>query len=131
MVMSKFSDDLSGRLMKLIAGIVQLEDHMKRKFSTQHIFRQLIRSGNSAGANYEEARAGAITVDFIYKMQIVLKELRETIYWLTLLKETKLTLKESETNLLIAESKELANIIAKFIFTSKSRLNNRIRTVKN
>lgn len=126
MVMSKFSDDLSGRLMKLIAGIILLEDHMKRKFSTKHFFGQLFRSGSYAGANYEDARAGASTADFIYKMQIVLKELRETIYWLTLIKETKLILKESEINLLIAESKELANIIAKCIFTSKSRLNNRI-----
>ena len=124
--MSKFSDDLSGRFMKLIADIVLLEGQLIRKFSTQHIFGQLFRSGSSAGANYEEARAGASTADFIYKMHIVLKELRETIYWLTLLSETKLIMKESEINQLLAESKELANIIAKCIFTSKSRLNNRI-----
>ncbi len=121
--MSKFSDNLSDRFMKLVVGILEIEDLMNKKYSSRHIFGQLFRSGTSAGANYEEARAGASSADFIYKMQIVLKELRESIYWVCIIKEAKILSREAEIKILQSESKEFANIIAKSIFTAKSKTN--------
>jgi four helix bundle protein len=109
--------------MKLAVGILEIEDLMSKKYSGRHIFGQLFRAGTSAGANYEEARAGASSADFIYKMQIVLKELRESIYWVCIIKEAKLLSREAEIKSLQSESKELANIIAKCIFTAKSKTN--------
>jgi len=121
--MSRFSDSLSDRFMKLVIGILKLETLMSKKYSGRHIFVQLFRSGTSAGANYEEARAGASSADFIYKMQIVLKELRESTYWICIIKEARLLSGEEEISLVLSESKELANIVAKCIFTAKSKLN--------
>ena len=121
--MSKFSDNLSDRFMKLVVGILEIEELMSKKYSGRHIFGQLFRSGTSAGANYEEARAGASSADFIYKMQIVLKELRESIYWVCIIKEAKLLSRETEIKSLQSDAKELANIIAKCIFTAKSKSN--------
>jgi four helix bundle protein len=55
------------------------------------LVRQLIRSGTSVGANVEEAQAAQSRADFIHKIEIALKELRETRYWLRLLVATWLT----------------------------------------
>ena len=120
--MSTFSDNLSDRFMKLVISVLKVENQMSRKFSSRHIFGQLFRSATSAGANYEEARAGASSADFIYKMQIVLKELRESSYWLSIIKKTELKSGEEEIQSALSESKELANIVAKCIFTAKSKL---------
>jgi len=120
--MSTFSDNLSDRFMKLVISILKVENQISRKFSSRHIFGQLFRSATSAGANYEEARAGASSADFIYKMQIVLKELRESTYWLNIIEHAKLISGEEEIHIAHSESKELANIVAKCIFTAKSRL---------
>ena len=119
--MSEFSDNLSDRFMKLVLGILEIEDLMNNKYSCRHIFGQLFRAGTSAGANYEEARAGASNADFIYKLQIVLKELRESVYWICIISEAKLLSKEKEIHAIQTESRELANIIAKCIYTAKSR----------
>ena len=76
--MSSFSDDLSDRFMDFVVGIIKLEKQLCKTYSGRHIYGQLFRSGTSSGANYEEARAGESRADFIHKMQIVLKELRES-----------------------------------------------------
>lgn len=52
------------------------------------ISRQLIRSGTSLGANVREAQNAESTSDFIHKLNIALKELNETEYWLLLCKES-------------------------------------------
>ena len=76
--MGRFSDDLSDRFMKFVVTILKLERELLKTYSGRHIYGQLFRAGTSAGANYEEARAGESRADFIHKMQIVLKELRES-----------------------------------------------------
>jgi four helix bundle protein len=47
----------------------------------------LLKSGTSPGANYEEARGSESSADFIHKLGIVLKELRESLYWLKVIKK--------------------------------------------
>jgi four helix bundle protein len=54
----------------------------------RHIALQFLRAATSAGANYEEACAGESRADFIHKLQIVLKELRESLYWLRLVEKS-------------------------------------------
>jgi len=54
-----------------------------------------------------------------HKLQIVLKELRESLYWLRLIKRTKL-IQSERINPLISEAKELTNIIAKSVVTAKA-----------
>jgi four helix bundle protein len=87
---------------------------------------QLARSGTSAGANYAEARAAESRRDFIHKLKLVLKELRESLFWLRLSKRLKL----GEENLLngaMDECNELIGIFVRSIATSrKSQKNNEI-----
>jgi four helix bundle protein len=67
--MGRFSDDLSDRFMKFVVTILKLERELLKTYSGRHIYGQLFRAGTSAGANYEEARAGESRADFIHKMQ--------------------------------------------------------------
>ncbi|MDZ4204406.1 MAG: four helix bundle protein, partial [Bacteroidales bacterium] len=82
--MSKLSDDLSDRFLNFAVNIIKLESPLCKTYSGRHIYGQLFRAGTSTGANYEEARAGESRADFIHKMQVVLKELREAHYWIKL-----------------------------------------------
>jgi len=121
--MGRFSDDLSDRFMVLVVNIIKLEKQLCKTYSGRHIYGQLFRAGTSSGANYEEARAGESRADFIHKMQIVLKELRESHFWINLIQAAKLITSDDEVLIfLIKESKELSNITAKSILTAKSKI---------
>jgi four helix bundle protein len=77
-----------------------------------------MRSGTSPGSNYEEARGAESRADFIHKMGIVLKELKESRFWLKLIHRTKL-IKAEYVESLTQECQELCAIVAKSILTAK------------
>ncbi|MBR9921816.1 MAG: four helix bundle protein [Bacteroidetes bacterium] len=79
---------------------------------------QLLRSGTSIGANIAEATAANSKKDFIYKMNISSKEARESHYWLSLLKDSKLL--SSEYDHLIDDCEELIKILTAILKTSKA-----------
>ena len=89
----------------------------KAQVST-HISGQLIRSVTSTGANYEEARAGQSRADFTHKLQVSLKEMRETEYWLKLAARLDLA-NPGRWELIIQEAHELLLILAKSVVTTK------------
>jgi four helix bundle protein len=114
-------DGLSDRFMFFVVNIIKIEMQLCKTYSGRHIYGQLFRSGTSAGANYEEARAGEGKADFIHKMQIALKELREAHFWIKLIIISKFSLSDEEVlKFLFKESMELACIIAKSVVTAKS-----------
>jgi len=121
--MGSFSDDLSDRFLNFVVNIVKIEKQLCKTYSGRHIYGQLFRAGSSAAANYEEARAGESRADFIHKMQIVLKELRESHFWIKLIIASKLISSEDEVlKFLFNESIELTNITAKSVVTAKSKV---------
>ncbi len=87
--------------------------------ATRVLARQLLKSGTSIGANVEEAQAGQSRADFTSKYAIALKESRETLYWLRLLKEAGMC-GYGESEALIQEADEIARIIGAIIVTTKS-----------
>ncbi|MCH7938438.1 MAG: four helix bundle protein [Candidatus Marinimicrobia bacterium] len=113
-------NDISERLLNFAVGIIKLAPRLNKTAVGRHISGQLTKSGTSSGANYEEACAAESRADFIHKLQIVLKELRETLYWLRLIKKAAL-ISSNDKNLLglLQETEELTNIIAKSIITAK------------
>lgn len=76
--------------MVLAASVCRIAKALPRSEVTTHICRQLVRCGTSPAANYAEARSAESRRDFIHKMKVCLKELRETLVWLKLLKELEL-----------------------------------------
>ncbi|MDI6811170.1 MAG: four helix bundle protein [archaeon] len=81
---------------------------------------QLMRSATSSGANYEEACGAESKADFVHKMQLVLKELRESLYWLKLIERSKL-IPDEDLQPLLAEAEELVKIVAKTLFLFRKK----------
>lgn len=92
------------------------EDYAKTKKDTT-IAKQLLRSATSIGANVNEAVFGNSKADFISKLHISLKETGESIYWLTLLKRTKLIDYNFDDLLSLAE--EIKRMLIASINTAK------------
>ena len=80
--------DIAERLLLLAATIVRLARKLPRDVGGRHVASQLVRSGTSAGANYEEGRAAESRADFIHKLRVAVKEMRETIFWLSLVQRS-------------------------------------------
>jgi four helix bundle protein len=114
----KIPGDLSERLEGFAAEVIKGITKIQRNFAGRHIAGQLIRSSTSAGANYEEACGAESRQDFIHKLQIVLKELRESLFWMRVSLRADLVAMEVVRPLL-KEGNELANIIAKSVVTAK------------
>lgn len=83
--------------------------------------KQILKSGTSIGANIQEGLAAESKKDFIHKLGISLKEARETLYWLNLLKDSHYI---EETNFSILESKciEIIKLLNSIIISSKKSL---------
>ena len=96
------------------------EEFSKTKKDTT-IAKQLLRSGTSVGANLNEAIYGNSKADFISKLHISLKETSESIYWLTLLKRTKLMEYDYDQMLFLAE--EIKRMLISSINTAKEKPN--------
>lgn len=117
--MEEKANQLSERLLDFGVEIVSLTIKLRKSETGKHIADQLLRSGTSVGANYEEACGAQSRADFIHKLQIVLKEMRESIYWLKLVQRAKL-MEDPLLKDLTSEAAELSNIIAKSVITAKN-----------
>ncbi len=93
------------------------EEYAKSKRDTT-IAKQLLRSATSVGANINEAIYGNSKPDFIAKLYISLKEVSESIYWLTLLRNTKLFEYDYDVSIKLAE--EIKKMLISSINTAKN-----------
>ncbi|ADR18491.1 four helix bundle protein [Calditerrivibrio nitroreducens] len=87
------------------------------------IGKQYLRSATSIGANIQEAQSGESKADFIHKYSIAQKEARESLYWLNLLKASKI-LHNEDLEYLIKETNEIISVITKIIVNTKNGLKN-------
>ena len=109
------------RLLTFGANIVDFAGELRRTVQGRVVLGQLVRSGTSIGANFEEATAAESRADFIHKMQLSLKEARETCYWLRLLGKTKFS-SISQLDMFIDEALQIRAILTKAVITAKSNL---------
>ena len=92
----------------------------KKSFTLLELNKQLLRSGTSIGANCQESRSAQSDKDYINKLEIALKEARETIYWLKLLVNSKIVPSHKFASL-IQECNEIISILVASIKTVKSK----------
>jgi four helix bundle protein len=118
--MEEKANQLSERFLAYAVEIVRITTLLRKTATGREIAGQLLRSGTSAGANYEESRGAQSRADFIHKLQIVLKELRESLFWLRLTDKSQLLI-ERNLSAIMSETKQLSNIIAKSLITAKQR----------
>jgi len=108
------------RLLDYSARVIKLVDALPNTLVGRRIADQLLRSAMSAGANYEEAQGAESKEDFTHKLQIALKELRESGYWLQLLvRSGKIPINKMDR--LIDESNQLRAMISKAVATAKGK----------
>jgi len=112
--------EISGRLLDFATEVLALSNRMGRTASGRYLANQLLRAACSAGANYQESRGAESRADFIHKMHVVLKELREALYWLTLVERSRLVTGES-VSALVTEADELVSILVRALVTAKAK----------
>ena len=114
--------DLHERLIDFAVIIINITDTIKATKAGNHLSGQIVRSGTSPSLNYSEAQSAESRNDFIHKMSVVLKELRETHSCLKIIHRGKLYLHEEQDLLAaIKENDELISIFVKSLETSRSK----------
>lgn len=81
--------DLEERLLEYAARIIRLTEQMNRTTAGVHVAHQVLRSGTSPLPNHGEAQAAESPADFVHKLKVCLKELRETFRWLRLIQKVR------------------------------------------
>ncbi len=98
--------DLEDRLIGFGVRIIRLAEALPKTRVGNHIAGQIIRSGTSPAPNYGEAQSAESRPDFVHKMQICLKELRETRVWLLMIAKANLVKSASQLDPLIDENNQ-------------------------
>ena len=109
--------DLEDRLLEYAVRIIRVAESMKRSAAGLHIADQLLRSGTSPYGNHGEVEGAESRDDFIHKLRVCFKELRESRRWLKLIQRAELIDKPELLEGLVNESDELVRIFARSIQT--------------
>ena len=114
---------LQQRLIAFAVLVCRTTAPMAKDYASAHVVHQLVRSCTSVPANYAEARSSVSRQDFIHRMTVCLKELRETDVWLQILEG----LKDGDDRCakLVCECDELTAIFVSSVQTAKGKRNAR------
>jgi four helix bundle protein len=121
-------DDILERLLDLAVRLGKVVDALPDTKMGRHVGGQLVRCGTAGPPNYNEGRAAESRDDFIHKLAIVLKELRETEVWLKFIAKADL-LPGNRLGELLDENDQLERIIAKSIITAKTNRTSKRRNL--
>jgi four helix bundle protein len=113
------SEQLEDRLLDFSARVGKVVDALPDTRLGRHVASQMVRSGTSPAPNYAESRAAESRRDFVHKLGVCLKELRETRCWLRLTLRAQL-LPAKRLASLLDECQQLISIMVKSIVTAKS-----------
>ena len=116
--------DLEDRLIDFAVLSINIAKQLPNSYEGKHLGSQLIRSGSSTALNYGEAQSAESRKDFIHKIKIVLKELRESGVCLKIIRKVKLIKDISLLEKGIIESNELISIFVRSYKTAFENLKN-------
>ena len=111
--------DLEDRLLEFASAVSDLSESLPATRAGNHVAGQVLRSGTSPYPNHGEAEAAESREDFIHKLKICLKELRETRRWSRLIKRKAWVKNETTLLFVLGESEELIRIFHSSIQTAK------------
>jgi four helix bundle protein len=123
--------DLEERLLEFSARIVRLSEKLPKTDAARHVGNQILRSGTSPYGNHGEAEDAESIDDFIHKLKICAKEMRETWRWLRLIQRVPLVTKPELLDPLLDESDQLIRIFRQSILTARKRAVNAQRPTSN
>ena len=113
--------DLEERLIDFVLILDEVIEQLPNTRLSNHLAGQIVRSGTSPALNYGEAQSAESQKDFVHKMQVILKELRETKICLKIIIRKPL-LKYEIVSHVLKENEELIAIFAQSVKTAKSKL---------
>jgi four helix bundle protein len=113
--------DLEERLIEYSVRIIKVVEQLPNTRTGNHVAGQLLRSGTSPYPNHGEAQAAESPRDFVHKLRISLKELRETERWLKLIRRASLVEKPELPNDILQETEELIRIFVTSIKTAEKK----------
>jgi len=111
--------DLEDRLLEFASAVIDLSESLPATRAGNHLAGQVLRSGTSPYPNHGEAEAAESREDFIHKLRVCLKELRETRRWARLIKQKAWVKDETTLLFVLGESEELIRIFHASIQTAK------------
>ncbi len=111
--------DLEDRLIEFAITIMELVEDLPKNRAGNHIAGQLIRCGTSPALNYGEVQSSESQKDFVHKMKVILKELRETNICLKIIKRKPLIRQSQKLDKIIKECNELISIFVSSIRTAQ------------
>ena len=111
--------DLEDRLLEFASAVIDLSESLPTTRAGNHIAGQILRSGTSPYPNHGEAEAAESREDFIHKLKICLKELRETRRWARLVKRKAWVKNETTLLFVLGECEELIRIFHSSIETAR------------
>ena len=117
--------DLEDRLIDFSIRVSVIIDKLPQDKFVNHLSSQLLRSSTSVALNYGEAQGAESLKDFIHKMRVVLKELKESKVCLKLILKKSIYNSSSELVNTINENKELIAIFIKSLETAERNRNKR------
>jgi four helix bundle protein len=103
-------DDIAERPLEFGVAVLKITTRLPANSPGRHLASQLVRSGTAGGAHYEEARGAESRADFVHKIRLAAKEVRETRYWLNVIQRGKLL--DTALSGHLREATELAAILA-------------------
>ena len=115
--------ELEERLIDFAVLIIGITNELSNSKAGNHLSGQLVRSGTSPALNYGEAQSAESRKDFIHKIKIVLKELRETYVCLKIIRRSKLYKSEKKISDALSENDELISIFVKSVGTAQKKVN--------
>ncbi len=113
--------DLDERLIDFAVEIIFFTENLPNSKASNHLGGQLLRSGTAPSLNYGEVKGAESQKDFIHKMKVCLKELRESHNNLRILNRAKIYKNENTMNSLIGECNELISIFVSSIHTASKK----------
>ncbi len=119
--------NLEDRLIDFSVLITKIVESMPNTRAGNHYAGQLIRSGTSPALNYGEAQSGESRKDFIHKLKVALKELRETMICLKIIERTSLLKTHENVIKAIMENNELIAIFVRSVETAQNNIKRHLR----
>ncbi len=111
--------DLQDRLVDFAVRIIKLSEKLPETKAGKHVSTQILRSGTSPAPNYGEAQSAESKADFVHKLKVALKELRETEIWIKIITKAEMIKPASQMVPLLQETDELIAILFTSIETAK------------
>lgn len=113
--------ELEERLVRFSVAIIAMTKDLEDGFESQHLSKQIIRSGTASALLYGEAQGAISKKDFIHKISLVLRELKETQINLRIIEDSKLLQNLMLMNKIKDENHQLIKIFMKTMMTAKQR----------